>query len=111
MSPELRRIIAVAAHLRATGHLARVAHALGTGESFDIAPTHNGFRDDASGLEARLDQGFSVDGQAIMLTPRDDVLFDVQIGSVRCWGRAGGGSSVTIYVGDDHFQYALAGAP
>ena len=108
MSPELRRVIAVAAHLRATGYLARVVHALGTGESFATTPTRDGFSDDASGLEAKLDQGFSVEGQEIILTPRDNVLFDGEAGATRFWGRAGGGSSVTLYFGDDWFQYAMA---
>ncbi len=108
MSPELRRIIAVRAHLAASGHLARIVHALGTGESFSMSLTRDGFRDDTSGLEANLDRGFSVDGQEIVLTPVDNVLFDGVAGATRFWGRAGGGASVTLHVGDDWFQYAMA---
>ncbi len=108
MSPELRRIIAVAAHLRATGHLAKIVHALGTGESFSVTLTRKGFLDVASGLEADLHQGFSVEGQEITLTPRDNVLFDGVAGNTRFWGRAGGGSSVTLYLGEAYFQYAMA---
>lgn len=107
MTPDLRRIIAVAAHLRATGHLATTVHALGTGESFAMTLTGDGFRDDTSGLEARLDQGLEVDGQPITLTPRDNVLMDGEVGGERFWLRAGGGSSVTIYLGADFFQYAM----
>lgn len=101
-------MIAVAAHLRATGHLAKTVHALGTGESFAITLTRDGFLDEASGLEADLHKGFAVDGQEIALTPRDNVLFDGQAGATRFWGRAGGGSSVTLYIGDEWFQYAMA---
>ncbi len=108
MSPALRRIIAVAAHLRATGHLARTIHALGTGESFSITLTRDGFVDDISGLQADLHQGFTVEGQEITLTPRDNVLFDGVMGATRFWGRAGGGTSVTLYLGDEYFQYAMA---
>ena len=107
MSPELRRIIAVAAHLRATGHLATTVHALGTGESFTMILTGEGFRDEASGLEAKLDHGLEVDGQEISLTPRDNVLMDGRAGGEAFWLRAGGGSSVTVYVADDYFQYAM----
>lgn len=108
MSPALRRIIAVAAHHRATGQLARTIHALGTGESFSLRPTPDGFVDDASGLEADLHQGLSVEGQAITLTPRDTVLFDGVAGTTRFCGRAGGGSTVTLYLGEAYFQYAMA---
>lgn len=107
MSPDLRRVIAVAAHLRATGHLATTVHGLGTGETYAMTLTGEGFRDEASGLEAKLDHGLEVDGQEIMLIPRDNVLMDGQAGATRFWLRAGGGSSVTVYVGDDYFQYAM----
>lgn len=107
MSPDLRRVIAVAAHLRATGHLATTVHALGTGESYAMTLTGEGFRDEASGLEAKLDHGLEVDGQAITLAPRDNVLMDGQAGGERFWLRAGGGSSVTVYLGDEYFQYAM----
>lgn len=108
MSPDLRRVIAVQAHLRATGHLAKTVHSLGTGETYTISLTAAGFRDDASGLEADLGKGhFVVDGQAITLTPRDNVLFDGEASGTHFHGRAGGGSSVTLYVGEDWFQYAM----
>ena len=110
MSPDLRRVIAVAAHLRATGHLATTVHALGTGESFSMVLTGEGFRDGASGLEAKLDHGLEVDGQAITLTPRDNVLMDGEASGERFWLRAGGGSSVTVYLGADFFQYAMVRA-
>jgi hypothetical protein len=108
VSPELRRIVAVVAHLRATSHLAKTVHALGTGESFSITLSRHGFVDDQSGVEADLHEGFSVEGQEITLTPRDNVLFDGVVGTTRFWGRAGGGSSVTLYLGDAYFQYAMA---
>ena len=108
MSPDLRRVIAVAAHLRATGHLATTVHALGVGESFAMTLTGEGFRDEASGLEAKLDHGLEVDGQEITLAPRDNVLMDGAVGGETFWLRAGGGSSVTVYVGADFFQYAMA---
>ncbi len=108
MSPALRRIIAVQAHLTTTGHLAKTVHALGTGETFSFSLTRDGFRDDTSGLEASLDRGFFVDGQPIILTPRDNVMFDGEAGGVQFSGRAGGGTSVTLYIADDWFQYAIA---
>ena len=107
MSPDLRRVIAVAAHLRATGHLATTVHALGTGESFTVVLTGEGFRDEASGLQAKLDRGLEVDGQEVTLTPRDNVLMDGRAGVEQFWLRAGGGSSVTVYLGNDFFQYAM----
>lgn len=108
MKPDLRRVIAVAAHLRVTGHLATTVHALGTGETFAVTLTGDGFRDEASGLEARLDHGLEVDGQEITLAPRDNVIFDGVAGGTHFWVRAGGGASVTVHVGDDFFPYAMA---
>ena len=111
MTPDLRRVIAVAAHLRATGHLATTVYALGVGETFAMTLTGEGFRDEASGLEARLSNGLEVDGQVITLTARDNVLMDGEVGDERFWLRAGGGSSVTVYVGADFFQYAMMRGP
>ena len=71
-------------------------HALGIGKSFSMALTGEGFRDEASGQDARQSHGLEADGQAISLTPRDHVLMDDQAGGEWFWLRAGGGSSVTV---------------
>ena len=110
MTPDLRRIVAIEAHRRATGRCPGVVHALGTGESFAIAPTANGFVDAASGIATRVDDGLLLAGEArIRLVPRDDVLFDGEVlgTAQRFSGRAGGGASVTLYAGTEYFQYAF----
>ena len=82
-------------------------HALGIGESFSMALTGEGFRDEASGQEARLSYGLEVVGKEISLTPRDHVLMDDQAGGEWFWLRAGGGPAVTVFLGADFFQYAM----
>ena len=66
-----------------------------------MALTSKGFWDEASGQDARLPHGLEVDGQEISLTAREHVLMDDHAGGERFWLRAGGGSSVTVYVGAD----------
>jgi hypothetical protein len=112
MRPEIRRIVAVEAHRRRTGRCPRLVHALGTGESFAIAPGPDGFTDLASGIVARAEPARIVlegTGAAIAFALDGDVAFwgcDPTTG-VRFTGRAGGGASVTVYAGDDYFQYAM----
>lgn len=112
MNADLRRIVAVAAHLRRTGALPLMLHALGTGETFSIVPRPQGFLDMTSGHEVRVEDGAIVAGETrITLAMRGaDVLFDAhdQRTGDRVSGRAGGASSVTIYAADggDWFQYA-----
>jgi hypothetical protein len=113
MEPDIRRIVAVAAHWGRTGRCPMMIHALGTGETFGIAPAPDGFTDVATGLRVRLGDGaIRVPGMPpIDLRLGDDVGFsgfDPASGS-RFTGRAGGGSSVTIYAGgaDDFYQYAV----
>jgi hypothetical protein len=114
MQPDIRRIVAVDAHRRRTGRCPETIHSLGSGESFGIAPALDGFTDLESGLRVR------VDGRHILLpygaAPIEIALdgdvaftgFDPASGE-RFTGRAGGGSSVTIYDSrqDDYFQYAV----
>ena len=113
MSPELRRIIAAEAHRRATGHCPVLLHALGTGESFPMRCTADGFTDAISGLVVcAASDGTLLIGTAtrIVLTFDDAVLFRGQSleSGERFTGRAGGGASVTLYGdGGDYFQYAI----
>ena len=52
MPPEIRRIIAVEAHRRRSGHCPVRLYSLGTGETFEINPTADGFVDMTSGVSA-----------------------------------------------------------
>ena len=117
MDATLRRMVAVEAHRRRTGHCPVLVHALGTGESFAIEPLAEGFRDAATGLTAHpLPEGMAVDGAApIDIRHRGDVWFD---GFVHGTGeafsiRAGGGASVTLYDQreTEFFQYAVSHLP
>lgn len=109
MSPALRRIVAVEAHRRATGRTATLLHALGTGETFAIQIDADGFTDEESGAAARVagDGTLAVDPSRIVLTPDGTVLFrghDLATGE-RFSGRAGGGATVTLYDGDEFYQF------
>lgn len=112
MSPDLRRMIVVEAHRRATGRCAVLVHALGTGESFPIEAQAAGFRDEASGLAAHdTPEGDILVGTARLTLAFDDAVLiggrDLASGA-RFTGRAGGGASVTLYAdGGDYFQYAI----
>jgi hypothetical protein len=114
--PDFRRIVAVAAHRRATGNCPVRVHSLGTGETFDIKPAADGFLDMESGLNVRLDDGKiaipSIQA-TIDLKFAGDVWFDGFDHSSGEWfsGRAGGGATVTLYdLGQsNYFQYAVAG--
>jgi hypothetical protein len=114
MQPEIRRIIAVDAHRRRIGRCPTLVHSLGTGESFAIEPTPDGFVDVQSGLRVRSEAARIVlpgDGAAIDIALDDDIAFsgyDPASGE-RFTGRAGGGSSVTVYDDRhaDYFQYAV----
>jgi hypothetical protein len=114
MHSDLRRIVVVEIHRRRTGRCPVCVHSLGTGETFVIRPDANGFIDVDSGI------GASSRGSQIMLTegrgPIDlsfsgDVSFDGFDHESRepFFGRAGGGTSVTVYDRnrDDYFQYAV----
>jgi hypothetical protein len=115
MQPEIRRIVAADAHRRKTGRCPRLIHSLGTGESFVIEPTSDGFIDLASGLQVRCEAGavaLCESNLAINIALTDDIAFsgfDPNSGE-HFHGRAGGGATVTIYDARmvDYFQYALA---
>ncbi|HUZ67004.1 MAG TPA: hypothetical protein VMU56_04990 [Beijerinckiaceae bacterium] len=114
MQPEIRRIIAVEAHRRRTGRCPSIVYSLGTGESFDIAQTIDGFIDVRSGVQAKSD------GSRLVLTEgHGPVQLDLagDVGFTGCdldsnerfSGRAGGGATVTLY--DDQqlfFQFAVS---
>jgi hypothetical protein len=113
MRPELRRIVAVEAHRRRTGRLPRVIHALGTGESFEIADAPDGFVDLATGIAVKSEPARIVlpaTGAAIAFALEGDVGFagyDPE-SRERFTGRAGGGASVTVYEPrGEWFQYAM----
>jgi len=114
MHPDIRRIIAVEAHRLRSGTCPPMIHSLGTGETFHITPTQDGFVDQHSGMEIRVQPGLIfVPGCAepISIDVDDDVAFtgfDPSSGEYFS-GRAGGGSSVTIYDSrrDNFFQYAV----
>jgi hypothetical protein len=114
MQPEVRRIIAVEAHRRRSGRCPVLVHSLGTGESFDITPTDDGFVDVTSGLTVKVS-----DGQILLPGIREtidinftgDVAFDGfdHSSNEPFSGRAGGGTSVTLYDRGrmNYFQYAV----
>ena len=114
MTPEIRRVIAVEAHRRRSGHCPLRLHSLGTGETFEISPTTDGFVDLASGVAASATEGgITLAGRqgAIELRMLGDVAFDGydHISDESFSGRAGGGASVTIYDRGqkNYFQYAV----
>ncbi|MGN6460371.1 MAG: hypothetical protein ACTHLY_04115 [Pseudolabrys sp.] len=114
MQPEIRRIIAVDAHRRRSGHCPVLIYSLGTGESFEIQPTADGFVDITSGLTVRV-----ADSQILLPDTREvidihmngDVTFDGfdHASHESFSGRAGGGASVTLYDAGrvNYFQYAV----
>jgi hypothetical protein len=115
MQSDIRRIIVVEAHRLRSGRCPVKVHSLGTGESFDIRPTADGFVDVASGLTVRTSPGHILltDTQGtIDLHLTGDVAFDGydHVSNEVFSGRAGGGASVTVYDKDraDYFQYAVA---
>jgi hypothetical protein len=91
-----------------------VVHSLGTGETFDIRPTTDGFVDVESGIAVKV-----ADGQILLPELREtidlqftgDVAFDGfdHRSNEPFSGRAGGGASVTLYDSRraDYFQYAV----
>ena len=112
MSPDVRRIVAVEAHRRRSGRCPVRVHSLGTGETFEITPTADGFVDVTTGLSVRSSgNDIVVPTGAIELKLVGDVFFEgVERASGEPFsGRAGGGSSVTLYDRDrnDYFQYAV----
>jgi hypothetical protein len=114
MQPELRRIVAVEAHRRRSGRYPVRVHSLGTGETFEIAPSATGFVDVASGTNVKSSgtQMVLSDGLGpIDLRLVGDVFFEGREHSSgeSFTGRAGGGASVTLYSlsQDEYFQYAI----
>lgn len=114
MQPDTRRIIAIEAHRRRSGRCPVRIHSLGTGESFDVRPTADGFLDVTSGRFFRSADGRILCGDmdaAIELCLDTDIGFHgYDHGSGEPFtGRAGGGASVTIYEhdGPNFFQYAV----
>jgi hypothetical protein len=115
MQSDLRRIVVVEIHRRRSGHCPVCVHSLGTGETFAIRPAADGFLDVDTGIMV------SINGSQIMLPdgrgPIDlsftgDVNFDGfdHQSHEPFFGRAGGGTSVTIYDRnrDNYFQYDVA---
>jgi len=114
MQPEIRRIIAVEAHRRRSGRCPVRIISLGTGETFDIRPTAEGFLDVSSNMTASISEGRIVlrGADAIDLRLNSDVGFDGYDHSSKelFTGRAGGGVSVTIYDhgGTNFYQYVVS---
>ena len=114
MDGVLRRIVAVEAHRRRSGRCPVLVHALGTGESFEIEPGEDGFRDLASGrLALAHPSGLIVEGAGeIEIRLLGDVGFEGydHSSAERFSGHAGGGASVTLYgpLRADYFQYAVS---
>ncbi|MCK8783340.1 hypothetical protein M0638_02950 [Roseomonas sp. NAR14] len=116
MPPELRRIVAIEAHRRRSGRCPTVVHSLGNGETFAVLPMPDGFVDLASGLRAQAEADrLLLPGDrgpiALSLAEGDDITFagiDLATGA-RFTGRAGGGSSVTLFDGplENYVQYAV----
>ncbi len=115
MRPEIRRIVAVEAHRRRTGHCPVRVHSLGTGETFEIKPGPDGFVDVTSGLAVKINGNrITVPSLPAVVDFRlsGDIGFDGydHDSTEHFSGRAGGGSSVTLYdrEGRNYFQYAVA---
>jgi hypothetical protein len=115
MQADIRRIVAVDAHRRKTGRCPTVIHSLGTGESFAIEPTTDGFIDLQSGRQVRCDATGIVlpEGNTAIDTGfTGDVAFSGfdPLSRETFFGRAGGGATVTVYDERmvDYFQYAVA---
>jgi streptogramin lyase len=114
IDPTIRRIIAVDAHRRRKGVCPQMIHSLGTGETFRIAPAQDGFTDLETGLVVRVEPGrilLPAGLAPISIVMGEDVGFegfDDNSGE-HFSGRAGGGSSVTIYDANQvhYFQYAV----
>jgi hypothetical protein len=118
MQPDIRRIVAIDAHRRKTGRCPTVIHSLGTGESFDIEPTTDGFIDLQSGRKVRCERAGVVlpeSNTAIDTGFVGDVAFSGfdPLSRETFFGRAGGGATVTVYDERmvDYFQYAVAEEP
>ena len=114
MTPEIRRVIVAEAHRRRSGHCPLRLHSLGTGETFEIKPTADGFVDLTSGVTASTADGrimLAGRQEAIELRLLGDVAFDGydHISDESFTGRAGGGASVTIYDRGqmNYFQFAV----
>ena len=115
MQSDIRRIVAVDAHRRKTGRCPTVIHSLGTGESFRIEPTADGFIDLQSGRPVRcVTDGIALSESDITIASgfSDDVAFSGfdPLSQEIFFGRAGGGATVTVYDQRmvDYFQYAVA---
>ncbi|MDR3523488.1 MAG: hypothetical protein P4L66_05240 [Acetobacteraceae bacterium] len=114
IQPDIRRIIAVEAHRLRSGTCPPMIHALGTGETFHITPTPDGFIDQHTGMRIRVTDGAILlpePAAPISIILEDDVGFagfDPGAGA-HFSGRAGGGSSVTLYDSrhENFFQYAV----
>lgn len=112
MTPDLRRIVVVEAHRRRSGRCPVRVHSLGTGETFEIKPSPDGFIDAASGMTVRSNgTQIMLPSGVIELRLIGDVFFEgvEQASGEPFSGRAGGGASVTLYGRDrnDYFQYAV----
>jgi hypothetical protein len=112
---EFRRIVAVEAHRRRTGHCPVRVHSLGTGETFEIRPAADGFFDVTSGLDVRVAEDQIIVpslGATIDFKLSGDIGFDGydHASGEPFSGRAGGGASVTLYDRgqNNYFQYAVA---
>lgn len=115
MQSDVRRIVAVESHRRRAGRCPVIVYSLGTGETFDIRPTADGFVDLASNVavHVRGDRISFPDGRRdVDLRLADDIALDGfdHNSNERFFVRAGGGASVTIYDQDqlNYFQYAVA---
>src|SRR5262249_62402801 len=100
MQPEIRRIIAVVAHRHRSGRCPVLIHSLGTGETFDIKPTADGFVDLASGLAIRIADGqilIPAIGGVIDFHLTGDIAFEGydHAGKEPFSGQAGGGAAPT----------------
>jgi hypothetical protein len=112
----IRRLIAVEAHRRRTGRCPTMIHALGTGDTFSIRPLADGFLDEDTGCRLRVEPGglMRPEGAApVELRLTGDIAFEGldHNSAERFTGRAGGGSSVTLYGAgaQDFSQFAVVG--
>ncbi len=114
MTPLLCRMLAAAAHRRASGQVPAVLHNLWSGETHEFRADSAGFTDAETGQRAMVlgDDLVAVGGIDLRITAIDDVAFAARIepSGESVTGRAGGGTSVTLHHGAAFHQYAVGQA-
>ena len=114
MTPLLCRMLAAAAHHRASGVVPALLHNLWSGETHEFRREADGFTDAQSGQRAvqTAPDTVAIGAVSLRFTAIDDVAFAARIepSGESVTGRAGGGASVTLHHGEAFHQFAVAQA-